>query len=84
MFAGRVEIALGDIRQLETLPAVMSGITQLIACTGTTAFPSERWEFDLPSNLNGIQRISEWGKLYLNDKYRDAKAKNSRRSEYPA
>ncbi len=77
MFGERVEIAVGDIRQPETLPPAMQQITHIICCTGTTAFPSARWEFDLPLQLNGLQRLQEWGKIYLDAEYRRTRAKNS-------
>jgi uncharacterized protein YbjT (DUF2867 family) len=48
MFDNRVEIAIGDICDRNTLTPATQGITQIICCTGTTAFPSLRWDF---SNL---------------------------------
>ncbi|MHC0064372.1 SDR family oxidoreductase [Nostoc sp. UIC 10890] len=71
MFNQRVEIAVGDIRQPATLPAAMPDVTHIINCTGTTAFPSERWEFEQSPNL------LEWGITFLNPKSSQAKAKNS-------
>lgn len=71
MFNNRVEIAVGDTRELSTLPVVMQDVTHIICCTGTTAFPSARWEFD--PNLNFI----EWGNIFLNPTDREAKAKNT-------
>ncbi|MBD2122311.1 SDR family oxidoreductase [Trichocoleus sp. FACHB-262] len=76
MFGDRVETAVGDIRQAETLPAAMPDITHIICCTGTTAFPSARWEFDLPPQ-NQLQRLQAWGKIYFDANYRNAKAKNN-------
>lgn len=77
MFGDRVEIAVGDIRQQQTLPPAMQDITHIICATGTTAFPSSRWDFDIPSQLNGIENFLEWGKIYFDASYRNAKAKNS-------
>jgi uncharacterized protein YbjT (DUF2867 family) len=77
MFGDRVEVAIGDIRQAESLSAAMPDITHLIAVTGTTAFPSARWEFDLPPQLNALQRFQAWSKIYLDADYRNAKAQNS-------
>ncbi|MEH2162877.1 MAG: SDR family oxidoreductase [Nostoc sp.] len=71
MFNQRTEIAVGDIRQPATLPAATQNVTQIICCTGTTAFPSTRWEFDQTPNL------LEWGITFLNPKSSEAKAKNS-------
>ncbi len=45
MFAQRVEIAFGDIRYPDTLMAALQNVTYIICCTGTTAFPSTRWDF---------------------------------------
>ncbi|WP_392532728.1 SDR family oxidoreductase [Nostoc sp. C117] len=71
MFNQRVEIAVGDIRKPATLPAATQNVTHIICCTGTTAFPSTRWEFDQPPNL------IEWGVTFLNPQSSQAKAKNS-------
>lgn len=76
MFGERVDVAVGDIRQPETLAPAMQQITHIICCTGTTAFPSARWEF-VPLQLNGLQRLQEWGKIYLDAEYRRTRAKNS-------
>ncbi|MDJ0690508.1 MAG: SDR family oxidoreductase [Xenococcaceae cyanobacterium MO_188.B32] len=45
MFEGKVEIVVGDICQPDTLPKVTQNVTHIICCTGTTAFPSSRWDF---------------------------------------
>jgi uncharacterized protein YbjT (DUF2867 family) len=45
MFDGRVELVEGDIRNPETLTKATDGISYIICCTGTTAFPSMRWDF---------------------------------------
>ncbi|WP_138501575.1 SDR family oxidoreductase [Nostoc sp. PA-18-2419] len=71
MFNQQVEIVVGDTRQPATLPAATSDVTQIICCTGTTAFPSARWEFEQPPNL------IEWGIIFLNPQFSQAKAKNS-------
>ncbi|MBR8833184.1 MAG: SDR family oxidoreductase [Stigonema ocellatum SAG 48.90 = DSM 106950] len=71
MFNDRVEIAIGDIRDPATLPAAMQDVSCIICTTGTTAFPSARWEFDPPPSL------LEWVQLFLDPKYSEAKAKNS-------
>ncbi len=77
MFGERVEVSVGDIRQPETLPPAMVDIDFIICSTGTTAFPSARWEFDIPPQFSGLQRLQEWSKIYLDAAYRNAKAKNS-------
>ncbi|QLE55280.1 SDR family oxidoreductase [Nostoc sp. TCL26-01] len=71
MFANQVEVVVGDIRKPNTLPAAVNGVTHIISCTGTTAFPSARWEFEPEPNL------LEWGKFFLDSDYREAQAKNS-------
>ena len=45
MFDNRVEIVEGDIRQPNTLTNAVNGVNYIICCTGTTAFPSLRWDF---------------------------------------
>ena len=45
MFDERVEIAEGDLRYPNTLIDALQNIDYLICCTGTTAFPSIRWDF---------------------------------------
>ncbi|HEY9663528.1 MAG TPA: NAD(P)H-binding protein, partial [Allocoleopsis sp.] len=76
MFNQRPEIAVGDICQAETLPAATANVTHIICCTGTTAFPSARWDFDL-SQSQGVPDFITWGKLYLDANYRNATARNS-------
>lgn len=77
MFDNRVEIALGDIRQPTTLPPAMQNITYIICCTGTTAFPSSKWDFDTAEAVEGLGSLLEWGKIYFDSEYRHAHAKNS-------
>ena len=48
MFDDRVEVAVGDLLQSDSLIAATSDVTHIICCTGTTAFPSLKWDF---SNL---------------------------------
>ena len=45
LFDNRVEIAVGDIRYPDTLTSATQNVTHIICCTGTTAFPSTRWDF---------------------------------------
>ncbi len=45
MFEDKVEIALGDIRQISMLEAAVRDAAYIICCTGTTAFPSRKWGF---------------------------------------
>lgn len=46
MFDNKVDIVVGDSRHPTTLIVAMQNVTHIICCTGTTAFPSTRWEFD--------------------------------------
>lgn len=77
MFEDQVNVAIGDTRQPDTLPNAMQDITHLICCTGTTAFPSEKWDFETDATANGLQQLLEWGQLYFNAEYRRRKARNS-------
>ncbi len=77
MFNDQVEIAIGDIRNPETLPHAIQDIQAILCCTGTTAFPSAKWNFNFASPPNSLQRLLEWGKLYTDQSYRLAKAQNS-------
>ena len=45
MFDNKVEIVEGDIRYPNTLAKATEGVNYIICCTGTTAFPSLRWDF---------------------------------------
>ncbi|WP_414527036.1 SDR family oxidoreductase [Nodularia chucula] len=70
MFNEQVEISVGDIRDISTLTPAIQNINYIICCTGTTAFPSDRWEFDPQPNL------LEWGRILIDREYRHSKAKN--------
>ena len=62
MFDNRVEVAVGDIRYPDTLTSVTQNVTQIICCTGTTAFPSTRWDFaNLFQPNNTPQEVDEKG-----------------------
>uniref|UniRef100_A0A2N9J8K8 NAD(P)-binding domain-containing protein n=1 Tax=Fagus sylvatica TaxID=28930 RepID=A0A2N9J8K8_FAGSY len=42
-----LQVFKGDTRNLEDLdPSIFEGVTHVICCTGTTAFPSKRWDGD--------------------------------------
>jgi uncharacterized protein YbjT (DUF2867 family) len=77
MFDDRVEVAVGDTLQPATLSSAMQEVGYVICATGTTAFPSAKWAFDLPSQANPVQQFLEWGKIYFDADYRQTKAKNS-------
>ena len=77
MFNNRVEIAIGDIRQPANLPTATQNITHIICCTGTTALPSSKWDFDTMDQAEGLGNLIEWGKIYLDTDYRRTHARNS-------
>lgn len=77
MFDNRVEIAIGDTRQPATLPTATQTITHIICCTGTTALPSSKWDFDTIDQAEGLGNLIEWGKIYLDTDYRRTHARNS-------
>lgn len=39
-----LEVVYGDMRNARTLPAAVEGVDAVCCCTGTTAFPSKRWD----------------------------------------
>ncbi|MDB9307612.1 SDR family oxidoreductase [Aphanizomenon sp. CS-733/32] len=71
MFNDNVEIAAGDICEPSSLTAAMVNITSIICCTGTTAFPSVRWEFNQTPN------IFELGLAIFNPHFLEDKAKST-------
>lgn len=77
MFGDRVEVAVGDTRDPAMLSDAMQGVSYILCCTGTTAFPSSKWDFEIDSHANGLQQFWEWGQVYLNADYRRTKARNS-------
>ncbi|CAJ1948660.1 unnamed protein product [Sphenostylis stenocarpa] len=43
----KLQVFKGDTRRQEDLdPSIFEGVTHVICCTGTTAFPSRRWDDD--------------------------------------
>ncbi|MEL7142773.1 MAG: SDR family oxidoreductase [Cyanobacteria bacterium J06643_4] len=76
MFAGKVEIAIGDIRRPDTLSAATKGITHLICATGTTALPSARWDFQMDLGSNPVEQAATWARIYLDTDFRDRNARN--------
>lgn len=45
MFDRQVELFEGDLRNSNSLTNATEGVNYIICCTGTTAFPSTRWDF---------------------------------------
>ena len=77
MFEDKVEVAVGDIREPSTLPAATEGITHLICATGTTALPSDRWDFQTPLGDNPLAQAATWAKIYLDADFRNENARNT-------
>ncbi len=77
LFAGKVEVAVGDIRQPQPLLAAITDITHLICATGTTALPSARWDFQINLGSNPLEQAANWAKIYLDADFRNAQARNS-------
>ena len=77
MFGDQVEVAIGDIRQPETLAAATADITHLICATGTTALPSDRWDFKMSLGSNPFEQAATWAKIYLDADFRNANARNT-------
>lgn len=77
MFAGKVDIAVGDIRNPSTLGEATKGITHLICATGTTALPSNRWDFKGDLGSNPLEQAANWAKIYLDADFRNANARNT-------
>ncbi|MBD2209459.1 SDR family oxidoreductase [Calothrix sp. FACHB-156] len=71
MFNNQVEIAVGDIRDAVTLPDAVQNVTHIICSSGTTAFPSGRW------NIDPNPSLLEWAQLLTDRKHLEARAKNS-------
>ena len=76
MFAGEVEVAVGDIRQPETLSAATDGVTHIICATGTTALPTDRWDFQDMGD-NPLEQVTNWARVYVDADFRNARARNT-------
>lgn len=75
-FDNQVEISIADLRTPNALAAATQDITHIICCTGTSAFPSAKWNFELPQE-NELQRLLSWGRIFFDAEYRSAIARNS-------
>lgn len=57
----KIQVFVGDTRNMEKIePAAFEGVTHVICCTGTTAFPSKRWDGDnTPENTDwhGVRNL---------------------------
>jgi uncharacterized protein YbjT (DUF2867 family) len=77
LFEDRVEAVVGDIRQPETLPPAMAGVGYVICATGTTAFPSARWEIDPPEGGGGLGGAIAWARIFTSADYRQQHSRNA-------
>uniref|UniRef100_A0A2P2IYP1 NAD(P)-binding domain-containing protein n=1 Tax=Rhizophora mucronata TaxID=61149 RepID=A0A2P2IYP1_RHIMU len=56
----KLQVFKGDTRNPEDLdPSMLEGVTHVICCTGTTAFPSRRWDGDNTPERVGKKLYSE-------------------------
>eukprot|EP00472_Partenskyella_glossopodia_P013733 CAMPEP_0197518526 /NCGR_PEP_ID=MMETSP1318-20131121/3730_1 /TAXON_ID=552666 /ORGANISM="Partenskyella glossopodia, Strain RCC365" /LENGTH=319 /DNA_ID=CAMNT_0043068935 /DNA_START=282 /DNA_END=1241 /DNA_ORIENTATION=+ len=60
--ADNLEIVEADQRYAETLSSIMDGVDGVVSCSGTTAFPSKRWDGN-----NGPQMTDQVGLQNLID-----------------
>lgn len=76
-FGDRVEIAIGDIREPSTLTSATQDITHIVCATGTTALPTDRWDFKISLGDNPIAQAATWARIYLDADFRNANALNT-------
>ncbi len=75
LFDDRVELKQADLRLPDTLTTALDGIDTVLCCSGTTAFPSDKWQVDLPSQP--LEQFLTWGRIFVDEDYRQRHAKNS-------
>ncbi|MEM7797036.1 MAG: SDR family oxidoreductase [Cyanobacteria bacterium P01_C01_bin.118] len=75
LFDDRVELVQGDLRQSDTLAAPLTNIDAVLCCSGTTAFPSDKWQVELPAQP--LEQLFTWGRVVVDADYRQQQAKNS-------
>jgi uncharacterized protein YbjT (DUF2867 family) len=75
LFDERVELKLADLRRPDTLTAILDGVDAVLCCSGTTAFPSDKWQVDLPAQP--LDQFFTWGRIFLDADYRQQNTKNS-------
>jgi hypothetical protein len=57
-------VHVGDTRQPETISSLFEGVTHVICATGTTAFPSKRWD-----GGNGPEKTGHHNPFYFFSSY---------------
>lgn len=75
LFDERVELVQADLRLPDSLPPALEGVDVVICCSGTTAFPSDKWQVDPPTQP--WEQAVFWGRIFLDADYRQVQAKNS-------
>lgn len=75
LFDQRVDVVPADMRRSDTLRPVLEGIDAVLCCSGTTAFPSDKWQVDLPSQP--FEQFLAWGRIFLDEDYRQRHTQNS-------
>lgn len=75
LFDERIELVQADLREPNSLPPALEGIDFVVCCSGTTAFPSDKWQVDPPAQP--WEQFVFWGRIFLDADYRQVQTKNS-------
>lgn len=75
LFDSRVDLVQADLRLPDTLVAILDGVDAVLCCSGTTAFPSDKWQPDLPTQP--WEQAIAWGRILFDEEYRQRHTKNS-------
>lgn len=75
LFDDRVDLVQADLRVSDTLTTALERIDAILCCSGTTAFPSDKWQVDLPTQP--LEQFFAWSRIYFDSDYRQNNAKNS-------
>ena len=75
LFGDRVDLVQADLRSPDTLTVALDSIDAILCCSGTTAFPSDKWQVDLPAQP--LDQFLAWGRIFLDTDYRQRHTKNS-------
>ena len=75
LFDNRVDLVQADLRLPETLAAALDGVDAVLCCSGTTAFPSDKWQPDLPAQP--WEQAIAWGRILFDEEYRQRHTQNS-------
>ncbi|MEM9807477.1 MAG: SDR family oxidoreductase [Cyanobacteria bacterium P01_D01_bin.56] len=75
LFDERIELVQADLRVPDSLPSALDGIDVVICGSGTTAFPSDKWQVEPPAQP--WEQVIFWGRIFLDADYRQSQTKNS-------